>query len=101
MSPCLFDEVGSPYSLPDDLVAFVDLEAQDIEDRIAELFVETCREAPQRVWQQCDVGDVVLQALQSVSPFSWEDVDAESLKSLVILATRMARQIIPFYRRDF
>ena len=101
MSPCLFDTVGSPFSGPDDLVASDRFEAHDIEDRIAQLFVEACRDVPQRVWQRSNLGDVVLQAMQAVAPLSWDVADAESLKSLVILATRIARQIIPFYRRDF
>ena len=101
MSPCLFDEVGSPYSAPDDFVAIAGFETQEIEDRFAELFVEACHEVPQRVWQRSDLGDVVLQTMQAVSPFSWEELDAESMKSLIVLATWMARQIIPFYLRDF
>ena len=101
MSPCLFDEVGSPFSGPDDLVAIAGFEAHDIEDRIAELFVEACREIPYRVWQQSDLGGVILQTMQEVAPLSWDTLDADCLKSLVVLATQIARQIIPFYRRDF
>ena len=101
MSLCLLDDVNSPYSWANGLVALANFETQDIEDRLAELFVETCQGTPQRVWQRCDLGDVVLHTIQSVAPLSWREADAESLKSLLIIATRIARQIIPFYRRDF
>lgn len=102
MSPCLIEEGSlSPTLEFDELSIVAGFSTEEFEDQIAEQLVEAHQLRPIQCWQISDIGAVVLEAAEYLAPFAWDNFDNDLMKQLTMLAVGVAKQIIPFYRRDF
>ncbi len=102
MSPCMIEEGSLSLTLEyDELSIVAGFSTEEFEDRIAEQLVEAHQLRPIQCWQFSDIGDLVLAAAEDLAPFTWDSFDSELMKHLTVLATDVAKQIIPFYRREF
>ncbi len=102
MSPCLIEEGSLSLSLEyDELMIVAGFSTYEFEDQFAEQLVNAYQHQSISCWQYSDIGRLMLSVIEDLAPFTWDTFDLELMKQLTVLAVDVARQIVPFYRRDF